>query len=342
MGTAPTFNPADVYTLADLPQFFDGDNKDQLSVIINNLVKDDPIMEQILWKQGNMTDGHKHKIVTKIPTPSFRRFYAGATRTKSGVATVKETTSQIVDRWEIDVDELKMYTGSDAQSLFRMQEGERHIQGMREFVANQLFYGNPDANADELRGLSARYNYKDGPNVVDGGGTTGNQTSMWAVVWGATETFGFYPMKMDAGLQHEDLGMYDAFDADNKPFRVTGDEWKWNIGFAVADWQSVARLCNLTVASLSITNPETAGWIDLKNLTIDLKNKIPRRLRSRIIFYAGETLMNALEKQASGKDNVHLRYGEYFDSKEVVMLHGKPVFECDSLLETESVLSALP
>lgn len=338
---APTFNAAEVYTMAEMAQFYESDGR--LSTLINNLRKDDPVMEHILWKMGNLTDGHKHKIVSKIPTPSFRRLYKGATRTKAGIAMVTETTTQTVDRWEIDVDELKIYEGNaEAQNSFRMQEGALHIQGMREFVTTNLFYGDPDNDIDEPRGVAARYAYKDGPNVVDAGGTTVNQTSIFALVFGDRELFGFYPKNMKMGIQHEDLGVYDAYDEAGKPYRVVGDEWKWNFGFTIGDYTSCARLCNIPVANLSITDPDDAGYIDLGNLTIDLKNKIPTRLRGRIKFYVGNAVMTALEKQARSSKNMYLHYGQWQDSSEVLKMHGKPVFECDSISETEAVLPALP
>lgn len=337
---AHDYNSAEVYTLSELGQFYEEDGR--LSTLINYLVKDDPILADIKWKEGNQTDGHKLKIVTKVPTPQFRRLYQGTKRTKSGVATVKETTRQTSDRWEIDVDELRMYEGSEAQNAFRMQEGQRHIEGMQMFVTDQLFYGNPNADIDELRGLAARYPYKDAPNVVDAGGTTGNQCSIWAVVWGPQEVFGFYPKNMKAGIQHEDLGTYDAHDENGDPFRVVGDEWKWNLGFTVANWRACARLCNIQVANLSITDPADANYIDLGDLTIDLKNKIPRKMRKRIRFYAPNCVMTALEKQARKDSNVYLTYGEWQESKEILKMHGQPVFECDSLLENETVLGAMP
>jgi hypothetical protein len=39
---------------------------------------------------------------------------------------------------------------------------------------------------------------------------------------------------------------------------------------------------------------------------------------------------------------VYLRYGEYFDSKEVLMMHGKPVFQCDGISENETASIATP
>lgn len=336
---AATFSPTEVYSLAELKQFYEEDGK--LSTIIEMLYEENPILQDMLFLQGNMIDGHKAKILTQLPTANFRRLYQGTARSKSGVATVKEPTRQISSRWEIDVDELKLYEGTDAQSAFRLQEGRNHVEAMQQKCVDQLIYGNPEADVDELRGLATHYAYKDGPNVIDAGGAGSDNTSIWGVCWGPKDLHGFYPKNMPAGIQHEDLGRYDAFDANGSPFRAVGDEWKWNIGFFLADWRSVVRICNIDVSNLSITDPDTVGYVDLQKLTIQAKNKIPSGRRNRMRWYVSESVMTALEVQAMNRENVNLKYGEYFSSKEVLFLHGKPVFQCDAILETEAALAAM-
>jgi len=337
---AATFNTANAYTLAEFAEFYDDDGK--LSTLINLLKQDNPILDHALWKQGNREDGHKAKMVTKLPTVSFRKLYGGTPYSKSGIATVKEPTRQIASRWGVDVDEMQMYEGSDAQNAFRFQEGENHIEAMRQFAVNQMIYGNPDADADQLRGLAARMPYKDSPNVIDGEGTGTGCTSMYGVVWGDNEFFGFFPKNMKAGIQHEDLGRHDAYDENGDPYRAVGDEWKWNMGFFLKDWRCAVRICNLKVAYLNITDDTDANYIDLRVLTIRAKNKIPSGKRGRLKWYVSEAVMNALEIHAGSKNQIHLRYGEWEKSSEILKLHGKPVFECDAISENESALIATP
>jgi hypothetical protein len=333
---AATFNSATTYTLAELAQFYEDNGK--LSTLINLLKQDNPILEHALWKSGNQTDGHKGKMVSKLPEANFRRLYQGTPYSKSGIATVKEPTRQISTRWGVDVDELKLYEGTEAQNAFRMQEGENHIESMRQFAVTQLFYGNPSADADELRGLAARYPTATSPNVVTAGGTSTGNTSIWGVVWGDTEFHGIYPKNMPAGVQHEDLGKFDAEDASGAKYRAVGDEWKWNLGFFLADWRCVVRICNIQVANLGITLTTDANFIDLRKLTIQAKNKIPFGKRGRMKWYVSESVMNALELQAGNANQIHLRYGEWEASTEVLKLHGKPVFQCDAISENETAI----
>lgn len=336
---AATFNALTAYSLAELRQFYEDDGK--LSELIKMLYEDNPIMDDIMWLQSNMVDGHKGKILTELPKPQFRRLYAGTPYTKSGVATIKEPTRQISDRWGVDVDELKLYEGA-AQNAFRVQEGENHIEGMKQKVVEQLIYGNPDADADELRGLRAHYPYSDSPNVIDAGGSGSTCTSIWGIVWGPKDFTGIYPKNMPAGIQHEDLKLYDAQDDAGNMYRAVGDEWKWNFGFFLADYRSVVCICNIDVSKLTITDTTDTDYVDLRYLTIQAKNKIKPGKRGRMRWYVGEAVMTALEVQSGLKDNVYLKYGDWNNSTEILKMHGKPVLECDAILETETALTATP
>ena len=334
-----TFNAATAYTLAEFAQYYEDDGT--LSNCINLLKQDNPILDHAMFKAGNQTDGFKGKMVTKLPDANFRRLYGGTPYSKSGVATVKEPTRQISSRWGVDADEIRMYEGTDAQNAFRMQEGENHIEAMRQFAVNQMFYGNPNADAGNLRGLAARMPYSDSPNVIDAGGTLDGCTSIFGVVWGDNEFFGFFPKNMKAGIQHEDLGMHDAYDDNGDPYRAVGDEWKWNLGFFLKDWRCAVRIANIKVANL-VHDSDHVDFIDLRKLTITAKNKIPSGKRGRMKWYVSEAVMNALEMQAGDPKSIHLRYGDWNNSEEILKLHGKPVFQCDGISENESALTATP
>jgi hypothetical protein len=50
--------------------------------------------------------------------------------------------------------------------------------------------------------------------------------------------------------------------------------------------------------------------------------------------------MSALERQASDRGNVELRYGELFNSKDIPYVHGIAVRQVDAILSTEEALAA--
>jgi len=337
---AATFSTVTAMTLADMSRRYMSEDK-KLATQINQLKKDDPILEHALWIATNNIDTHKVNIVSELPTTTWRRLYQGIPYDKGRTTRVAEPTRQIARRFAIDVDEMALYEGEADQNAFRKQEGELHIESMQNFVAQQMFYGDSDSDSDEVRGLAARFPYEDGPNTVDGGGSTSTCTSIFAVVWGPKAFFGIYPKKFKAGLRYRDLGVFDAEDASGYKYPAIGDEWKWDIGFCLADWRMASRICNINVPYLTIKHG-SANFVDLGDMTVDAKNMIPARKRGNIKWYCSQSVMNALEKQARDPGMVHLRYGQWQDSKEVLMLHGKPVFQCDSILETETALTAMP
>jgi hypothetical protein len=84
-----------------------------------------------------------------------------------------------------------------------------------------------------------------GQNIIDAGGTGSVNTSVWLVVWGEKTVFGIFPKGSKAGLFHEDLGLIDAFDANNNRYRAYADHWQWKNGLVVKDWRYVVRICNV-------------------------------------------------------------------------------------------------
>ena len=333
-----TFNQATAYTLKEIGQFYDEGGK--MRTFINMLAQDNPLLEHMPFIMGNETDGHSHNMVTSLPTVQLRALYQGTSASKGGVSTVKDVCRQLSARFGVDRDLLEKYEGDSAKNAFRMQHGKLHIEAMKQTAVGYMIYGNNNSNAAEWLGLTPRYQYTTSPGVVNAGGSTSDkQTSIWGIVWDPMGVHGIYPKNMKAGVQHEDLGLHDAYDADGKPYRAYGDEWKWNLGLAVGDWRYATRICNIdttTVKTFSSGDPV----VDLQTYTIEAKNKVPAGVRGRLKWYVPNIVMTALELQAIKAPNVQLHYGEYFGSKSQLMLHGCPVFECDGILETEEVATA--
>jgi hypothetical protein len=161
---------------------------------------------------------------------------------------------------------------------------------------------------------------------------------MYLVCWGSDSVHGLYPRGSAGGLKNEDLGKYMTTDASGNKFQVVGDKYTWRCGLAVRDWRAVVRICNIDTTKLTLRKG-ASGWIDLQQLTITAKNLMPPQMRSKAIWYCNQDVMTALEMQAIDYNTVHLNYGEFFDSKAVPILHGRPVRQCDALLSTEAVVS---
>lgn len=324
-----------VRTLADWGAFFGSDGK--LHPIIELVDMENTILDDIMWREANHKDGHQTAIRTGLPSVYWRRLYKGIPVSKSEVSIVKDPVGRLEAKSLIDAVLLEI--NQSQAKAYRFQEAKAFMESMRQELSTAIFYGSIKDNPDGIHGLAPRYADINAPHVVDAGGTTGPMTSIWGVVWGENDVTGIFPKDSIAGLQHKDLGEYEAYDTEGNGFRVVGDLYSWNVGLSTRDWRSVVRIGNIPVDALMLKKGD-AGFIDLHRLTIIAKNQIPPEKRARLKWYVNQEVMTALELQASDAGNVHLHYGDLFRSKGVPFLHGCPVRQNDAILTTEELLQA--
>lgn len=325
-------NKGIVATLAELEVFYKGQAAGDVIELMN---QSNDCLNDIPWMEANQSDGHLTRIRTGLPDVYWRRLYQGTPPSKSAWSQVKEGCGLLEAIMELDLEETRLY--GDKAKTFRLSEGQAFTESMRQKVAHTLFYGDNSASPDEFNGLAKRYPAKDSPNVLDAGGTSGNMTSLYLISWGANAVHGIYPKGSQGGLEHKDLGEYMAVDEDGRKFEVAGDKYNWRCGLAVRDWRAVVRLANVPVANLGKRKGES-GFIDLQALTVQAKNRMPQHLRDKAVWYCNQDVLTALELQSTDAGNVHLMYGEMFNSRAIPSLHGRPVRQCDALSSSESAL----
>ena len=321
-----------VATLAELEQFYKGTKAGDIIELMNQT---NDILDDVLFMESNQSDGHLTRIRTGLPEAYWRRLYQGTPPSKSKWAQVKEGCGILESLMEVDVEELNLY--GDKANAFRLSEGKAFAEAMRQKVASTLFYGDSNKDPDEFNGFAMRYPSKTSPNVIDAGGTGNNCTSAYLVAWGSDMAHGLYPKGSTGGLSHEDLGKYMTQDTEGRKYQCTGDKYNWRCGLTVRDWRSVVRLANIPVEKLMLRKGET-GFIDLQKLTILAKNKMPENMRNKAIWYVNSEVMTALELQASDAGNVHLVYGELWNSKAVPNIHGRPIRQCDVISNAEKAI----
>lgn len=322
-----------VATLAELEDFYRGQHAGDVIELMN---QSNDILSDVQWMESNHSDGHLTRIRTGLPEVYWRRLYQGTPPSKSQWSQVKEICGMLEARMELDQAEIELY--GDKAKAFRLSEAMACAEAMRQKVAQTLFYGDSNLRPDEFNGLCMRYPTKASPHVLNGGGTGNSCASMWLVCWGANTAHGIYPKGSSAGLNSEDLGRYMTTDDQGRKFQCVGDLYKWRCGLAVRDWRACVRICNLDTSKLTKRKGEE-GFIDLQALTVQAKNMMPENMRSKAIWYCNQDVLTALELQATDAGNVHLNYGEYFSSKAVPSLHGRPIRQCDVLSSTEKALA---
>ena len=339
-------------TLIDWAKSLDPNGK--VMTVAELLTQSNEILVDMPFIEGNLPTGHRAGIRTGLPTSIWRKMYQGVPASKSLRATVEDTVGMLETRAEVDKD-LADLNGNTA--AFRLSEAQAFIESMNQTMAEAIIYGDASLNPERFNGLAPRYNTINtstsevAKNVISAGGS-GNCTSVWLVVWGQNTVTGIFPKGSQAGLKHDDLGEYDAFDGNGNRYRAYGDRWQWKCGLHVKDWRYVVRIANISMTDLlgqSGTQANTAAtW--LPKLMVKALARIPFMGMGKAVFYASRTVKEMLAVGALDKSQNVLsiqaamqQYGTvqpgFVGPSGTVNVLGFPVRTVDRILETETALT---
>lgn len=321
-----------VLTLTDWAKRLDPDGKTDKTVEI--LSQTNEILTDMLWKQGNLPTGERTSIRTGLPAVYWRMMNQGVPTSKSTTAQVDENCG-LLEAWsEVDKDLAELNGNVNS---FRLDEASAFLESMNQEMSSTLFYGS-SANPEEFVGFSNRYgdlSADNAENIIDAGGTSTDNSSIWLVGWGQNTVHGIFPKGSNAGMDHEDMGLQTvettAGIAGNR-MRAYQDRWSWKAGLVVKDWRYAARIANVDISDI-IADPD-GSTTNLIELMLKAVHRLPTVNNVEPVFYANRTLNQMLDIQAMNKGNLHLKVGnEEGDRK--LMLRGIPIRTVDSLTETE-------
>lgn len=315
--------------------------------IIEALEHSNPILEDMVWKEGNLRTGNKTTIRTSIPRPSIRLINRGVSNSKSTTRQVEDTCMSLEDRSVIDVKLLNLYAGN--AEGYRRSEDAAFVQGFSDVLAENLFYGDTAEAPGTFNGISIRYNQiggkknEAGYQVIAGG--TANEgafnTSAFLIGWGTSNTTGIYPKGSSLGLQHRDLGEGDAEDADGLKYRAVTSLFSWDAGLAVQNIRANALVRNIDVKNLPKTS---AAKLELIEKFVVAKNRIinPQRGDKKLVWYVGAALYDWFELYLLDKNNVHVTRQELANDVPRLYFSGIEIKRCDAISETEPAFTVNP
>ena len=303
--------------------------------IVEELFLENQILNDIIWKEGNLPTGNLTGIRTSIPTPGIRILNQGANRTKSSTKQITDTCCILEDNSEVDEEVIALAPNTEAA---RASDVKGHAEGFRQSTASMLFYGNTDANDGEFNGFDVRYNKSSatkldpGYQVVLDVGSSSTTTSAWIVDWGDRNVVGIYPKGSQAGLQTRDKGLQRVEDNLGNPFYAYCTNMKWKVGLSVENYRSVAVVRNIetTVATL---NANTT----LLNRLVTAKNRL--YMPKNPVMYVNETLYTWMELKLTDVGNQYVTQYTVMDKSPQMYFKGIPVRLCDSILSTETSIS---
>jgi hypothetical protein len=320
-------------TLADWAKRLDPDGK--VPVIVELLSQTNEILDDMLFREGNLPTGHRTTIRTGLPTVYWRMLNQGVPPSKSTTAQIDENAGMLEAWSEVDKD---LATLNGNIGSFRLSEAGAFIEAMNQEMAQTLFYGNSGLAAEEFTGLSPRYSAISGAqnadNIIDAGGTGSDNTSIWLVAWGQDTVFGVFPKGSKAGLIHEDFGEVTievtAGIAGNR-MRALQERYQWKNGLVVKDWRYVVRIANIDVSDLAGATP--TDLTDALEAAVEI---IPSEV-GRKVFYMHRRTRRFLRKQV--RMDVTAGAGltfENFAGKRILAFDGVPIRRSDQILLTEA------
>jgi hypothetical protein len=304
-----------------------------LATIIEMLQQQNPILVDAPFFEANSV--HDHELVqrTGLPTVYYRRINQGIPRSKSTTAVIRETMANLEALAQIDKRQVQL-NGGVGSSWFN-SENISFMESMNQQIAETTFYGSEASVPEEFTGLAIRYSSitaASGDNIIDAGGTSSDNTSVWLVTWGERATHFRYPKGAGGAIQHEDKGEQLATDDSGNQFFSFMHHWQWQGGLAVADWAANVRIANVDVSNL-IAESSAA---DLIKLMIKAVHKIPQRIMGRQVIYTTGTVLAMLDIQARETvANSGLTY-ETVDGRQYTSFRGIPIRRVDQLLENEA------
>lgn len=307
----------------------------KIDKIVELLGRTNEVLEDMVYVEGNLPTGHLSTIRTGLPEVAWRLLNYGVPNGKAQTAQVTDTCGMLEAYSEVD----KRVAGLNGNTAeFRLSQDKAFVEAMNQAMASTLFYGDTRTNPERFLGLAPRFsdalNAGNKEQLVNGGGTGSDNTSVWLVVWSPETVHGIYPKGTTAGIDHQNLGEVTLFDAAGNKFQGYRGHYEWHTGLVVADWRYVVRICNVDVSALI----SGTGAADLVNLMIEASEIIPSLRMGKAAWYCNRTVRTALRKQIIAKSNVNLTW-DSVAGKRVLAFDEIPVRRCDAILSTEAAIS---
>ncbi len=323
-----------------------------MAMIAQLLSQSNEMVSDIIWSEANQPTSHR--ITQQIALPvTYTRQYNQPVQVSRGQSAQFDETMAILETWqELDHKILDLWNDK-GQFLFQNSMG--YFESITQKWANLFWYGDPSTDETQFLGMSPRYGTvntstaANAQNVIDGGGTGSDNTSMWLLTYSPRALYGIFPKGSPSGIEHK---VYDnaviqgTLGVGGTRLAAHQEYWCWNAGLALHDWRWCARLCNIDVSNLRAQS----GATDLTDGMIDMVNRMPSlamppvtttvpgasfAIPGKQVFVCNRTVRTALQKQMLNKANNQLTTMDWYGQK-VMSFMNIPIRCSDQLANTEA------
>lgn len=315
------------------------------AVVVNALRKISPVKADANVITANQGTKHKHMVLTGLPQPAWTALYEGIPQGKAGYTQVEDTTGMLQARSSVDTRLLDISKDPDA---IRMMYATPNLEGMVQEFERTFWYSDVTVSGKKFHGMGPRYSSltqgKASAQVIDGGGSGSDNTSIWFVTWADHATSLIVPEGIAAGVQREDKGEQRTLDENNNPYYIKEELFTDHVGVAVADWRYNARVANIDVSDINTTDVNdlmiTAFYKLQGTRSYDTSTGDPQfdlGSTGRTVCYMNRTVMARLDRQSRDPNKgVRLTEMEGIDGKMLTSWRGIPIRETDTILNTEA------
>lgn len=307
-------------------------------MVVEMLSQTNEILKDMLFRPTNMTLAERVTVRTGLPSVAWRLLNQMSSTSKSTKAQIDEGCGMLEAWSEVDTEILKLGGNPNATKL---SEGKSFIEAMNQEMAQTIFYGNTGTAPEEFLGLAPRYSdptATNGSNVIDAGGSSSDNTSIYLVGWGEETVYGIFPRDSKAGLQHDDYGettIQGGTTIGSTRMRVNQERWQWKNGIVLKDWRYVVRIGSIDVSNLI----GVSSAADVIEMMIKATYRVPTLTGAKFVWYMNRTVAEMLHILA--RNDViaggQLSYN-VVEGKPIASFLGIPIRICDAIINTEAAV----
>lgn len=322
-----------VRTLLDIRKTLDPDGKP--AHIIETLAQSNPMLDDMMFREGNLDTGHQTTMRTGLPAVYWALINQPVPSSKSVSEQVIENCGYLFAWSIIGVNLAELNPGPSAN---RLAEAAAFLEAMSQEHQQTVIYGNSSLNPEEFNGLAVRFSSLSAPNarnIIDAGGVGSDNTSIWIIGWGEKSIHGIFPKGTQAGVEHTDYGKQVEVSADGQ-LDVYKDKWTWRTGLVLKDWRYVVRICNIDVSDL-VGESAAADLTKLLTKAYYRVGGVQGAAGVNVVIYMSRTVAEFLDIQR--QDKVGAGGGVTFENTDGVeknRFRGWSIKIVDQILETEA------
>lgn len=321
----------DFPTLMDLAKATGPDGS--MIPIVDAISKRNSVMEDAVWKEGNLTTGHRIGSLTALPSVAWRRINEGVSPSKSRNDQVDETCGLLTGMSQVD----KALVQLNGGMAFRGAQDKRFLAAMANEFETGFFYHSTKATPEKFMGVLPRLDSTTGPAggqiiKADPSPSGSDQASAVLVGWGQDSVYCIYPKGTRQGLTPTDMGLQSLDDGTGKKFPGYQTFWEWAVGVCVEDWRYLVRVANIDTSALL-----TTGRLIIDAM-VNAYYQLQDTTNVKPVWYVNRKVATYLHHQSNDAAKNTVTF-DNVGGKEVMRFLGIPVRRTDALLNTEAIVS---